>query len=97
MNKEKKQKMIDLMTTLGIEEKTIKEVIKNVKIEELKGNHKKYFDKYKQNIKVKDDELQGMEEEQKQELNKIIEDELLYVECFLRWLQEEENVKLVKK
>lgn len=92
MKKEKKESIMTTMKELGIAVGVGQEILDELgELPELKGNFKKYYEEYEQSIKVDENTIP---KEHIKQFKEDIEEELLAIECFLRWLQEDKKVKL---
>ena len=74
---------------LGITEDKAKEMIKekNITVTPLTNKYKQYYEEYKEHIKLDQDKINPKD---KEELEGYIKEELIAIECFLRWMQEKE-------
>lgn len=80
---------LNKLRELGITEDKLKEMIKekNITVKPLINKYKQYYDEYEEHIKLDED---GLDPKDKEELEGYIKEELIVIECFLRWMQEKD-------
>jgi hypothetical protein len=55
------------------------------------GKYRKYIDEYKKQF-IEEDLKEAKDSEFYGDLKQDLEDEIMHIECFCRWLEEEQNV-----